>query len=134
MQLLIDLFDCNPAKLDDPKAVESLLVKAPDALNLLRAQDSSIHTWRSVSGGQDGEAGLLQLVDGTLEIFTGVMFAQAWVSLFRLVDFDRDAVTAWFVAELEADEADLQVVQRGPRIRSPRPGPAAPWLRTGRPR
>lgn len=130
MQLIIDLYECRPGMLDDPEALTSLLVKAPDGLGVVVANDTATAVWET---GAEGLGGLLQLTDGALEIFTRVSIGVAWVSLFRLQDFDHVDASTWFVAQLQADKADLQVVQRGPMIRTPRPGPTAPWLRTGKP-
>lgn len=133
MQLIIDLFDCSHAKLDDVEAIGALLVQAPDGLGIVPAQDQAAHVWTVRGGPADGVGGVLQLNDGVLEIFTNVMFGLAWVSLFRTGDFGHDAAAAWFVQQLGAETADLQVVQRGPQIRAPRPGPTVPWMRTGKP-
>lgn len=132
MQLIIDLFECKPGLLDDPAAMTALLVKAQIELGFV-AQEGGSAIWQTHAHGADGEAGHLQLVDGSLSVFTRVVTGTAWVDLFRLGDFDYLAVVGWFMAQMEAATANLQTIARGYQTTSPRPGPNAPWHLTERP-
>ncbi len=114
--LMIDLNDCDPAKLDNLDLCFSILDKLPEQIGMTKITQPHVFRYSGLVPEDRGITGAVIIAESHISIHTFPLKSYAFVDVFSCKPFETNQALAYFIDVFSCKDPEHFVVQRGAKF------------------
>lgn len=114
--LTLDLNKCNVDKLSDYRFIFNLLNELPEKIGMTKITQPYVFPYNGLVPEDSGITGVVIIAESHISIHTFEQKSYVFIDLFSCKDFDVEFAKKYFIDAFEAEDVEINVIQRGIRF------------------
>lgn len=111
--LMLDLNECDPAKLDDFELCFRILNDLPDQIGMTKITQPHVFRYSGLVPEDKGITGVVIIAESHISIHTFPEKNYAFVDIFSCKPFDIEPAKQYFIKAFESKDPDVFITERG---------------------
>jgi S-adenosylmethionine decarboxylase len=110
---MLDLNECDPAKLDDFELCFRILNDLPDQIGMTKITQPHVFRYSGLVPEDKGITGVVIIAESHISIHTFPEKNYAFVDIFSCKPFDIEPAKQYFIKAFESKDPDVFITERG---------------------
>lgn len=111
--LMLDLGECDPARLNDLDLCFDILNRLPDEIGMTKITQPHVFRYAGLVPEDEGITGMVIIAESHISLHTFPLKRYCFADVFSCKPFDVERAKALFIAAFGANAAEVFVNQRG---------------------